>query len=175
VPAERLRNTPTGDYSVKIRECDRKSDLDGLRRCAIELQNFERGLDPRMPEGSSIADPYIEQMFRDSRRFAGKIFVADDDGAVVGYACVWARARAEDISDGPKEFGLVPELVVLASHRNRGIGRMLLFESEAYARSHGCQCLRISVLAANDAARALYTSHGFKEHEIVLEMSLTSE
>ncbi len=160
---------------MRIRECDRKSDLDGLRRCAIELQNFERVLDPRLPEGSSIADGYIKQMFRESKRYAGKIFVADDDGAVVGYASVWARARAEDLWEEPQEYALVPELVVLSSHRNRGIGRLLLSTSAAYARSHGCECLRISTLAANDAARALYASQGFKDHEIVLEMSLTSE
>ena len=158
-----------------IRECDRKNDLDGLRRCAIALQDFERNLNPRMPTGSSIVDQYIEEMFRDSERFSGKIFVADDDGAVVGYASVWARARAEDISEGPQEYALIPELVVLRSHRNYGIGRLLLSESEAYARSHGCQCLRISVLAANEAARALYTSHGFEDFEVLLEMSLTSE
>jgi ribosomal protein S18 acetylase RimI-like enzyme len=161
--------------SVQIRECDQKNDLPGLRRCAIELQNFERVLDPRLPEGSTIADEYVEQMFRDSKRYTGKIFVADDDGAVVGYASVWARARAEDIWEGPQEYALVPELVVLSSYRNRGIGRLLLSTSEAYARSHGCECLRISSLAENAAARALYASQGFKDHEIVLEMSLTSE
>ena len=160
---------------MRIRECDRKKDLDGLLRCAIELQNFERGLDPRMPEGSSIAERYIKQMFRDRRQFAGKIFVADDDGAVVGYASVWARARAEDISSGPQEYALVADLVVLSSHRNQGIGRLLLSASEAYARSYGCECLRIASLAANDAARALYTSQGFKDYEIVLEISLASE
>ncbi len=173
--AERPCKPPTGDCSVRIRECDRKSDLDGLRRCAIELQDFERNLDSRLPEGSSIADRYIEQMFQDSQRFTGKIFVAEEDSAVVGYASVWARARAEDIWEAPQEYALVPELVVLSSHRNRGIGRLLLSASESYARSHGCQCLRISVLAANNAARALYTSQGFKDREILLEMSLTSE
>jgi ribosomal protein S18 acetylase RimI-like enzyme len=160
---------------MEIRECDREKDFAGLRRCAIELQNFERDLDPRMPEGSSIADPYLEQVFIDSQRFAGKIFVADDDGAVVGYACVLARARAEYVSEGPKEYGLIPELVVLASHRNRGIGRLLLAESEAYARSQGCQCLRISAMAANGAAKALYLSQGFKEQEITLELILKAE
>ena len=160
---------------MQIRECDRKKDLDGLRRCVIELQDFERNLDPRIPEGSSIVDRYVEQMFIDRRQFAGKIFVADDDGAVVGYASVWARARAEDISEGPQEYALVSDLVVLSSHRNRGIGRLLLSTSVTYARSHGSQCLRIASLAANQAARSLYTRQGFEDYEIILEMSLTSE
>ena len=64
---------------------------------------------------------------------------------------------------------------MLASHRNRGIGRLLLAKSEAYARSHGCQCLRISVMAANGAAKALYISQGFEEQEITLEMILTAD
>ncbi len=62
-----------------------------------------------------------------------------------------------------------------STHRGRGIGRSLLDASEAYARANGCQCLRISVLARNDAARALYQSCGFREREVLFEMSLEGD
>ncbi len=158
-----------------IREYAEARDRDGLRRCAIELQNFERTIDPRMPDGASIADPYLEQMFVDLRRNAGKVFVAIDENAVIGYACVWARTRPDDVSEAPQEYALVTELVVLASHRELGIGRSLLRAAVSYAKEQGSSCVRISVLAENDAARALYRSEGFENREITLEMALSTD
>lgn len=159
---------------MQIREyssCDRE----GLRRCAIELQDFERAIDPRMPDGSSIAEPYLEQMFVDLKRNAGKIFVAIDEGAVIGYTCVWGCTRPEDISEAPQHYALVTELVVLASHRKRNIGRALLRTALAYARKGGASCARIAVFADNHAARSLYRSEGFVDREITLEVPLADD
>ena len=157
---------------MRIREYDETTDRDGLRRCVIELQEFERNLDPRLPEGPSIADAYMTDLLNNCRRFLGEVFVAEDEDAVVGYACVWARARSDDVSEGPREYALVADLVVLGSHRNRGIGRRLLDRSESYARAQRAKHLRISALASNTRARTLYTDVGFEELEIVLEKVL---
>ncbi len=157
---------------MHIREYDETKDRAGLRRCVIELQDFERNFDPRKPEGSGIADAYIENLLSKCRRCLGAIFVAEDAGIVVGYTCVLARVRSDDVSDEPREYALVKDLVVLSNYRNRGIGRRLLDASEAYARDHGAACLQIAALAANAVARALYTERGFKEREIILEKPL---
>ena len=45
-----------------IRPLNRQTDMDGLRDCLIELQDFEREIDPRMPPGKEIADDYIFEM-----------------------------------------------------------------------------------------------------------------
>jgi ribosomal protein S18 acetylase RimI-like enzyme len=156
-----------------VRTYDEARDYSGLRRCVIELQSFERNLDPRLPEGSDIADEYIDDLLDQCRKYSGEVFVAEEDESLVGYACVWARARSEDPAEAPREYAYVKDLVVLPHHRKRGIGRLLLETCESYARKHRAAYLRVSVLAANAVARELYGDFGFREREIVMDKSLT--
>jgi hypothetical protein len=44
---------------MAIREYRAETDFDGLRRCVVELQDYEYRLDSRCPDGESIADAYI--------------------------------------------------------------------------------------------------------------------
>ena len=62
------------------------SDTDGeqLRACVIELQNFEREIDPRMPSGEEIVDDYIIAMLFRCRMCDGQVLVADVDGEIAG-------------------------------------------------------------------------------------------
>lgn len=139
----------------------------------IELQNFERDLDPRAPRGSEIADGYMKLMLERCQRYLGKIFVAEIAGSVVGYASIWARVENDEPDAAPKEYGLVSDLVVLGQYRGQGIGRKLLARAEAYARDCNVQWLRIYVLATNETARSMYESLGFRENEIQLEKKLS--
>ncbi len=157
---------------VRIRDYDDTIDREALRACAIELADSLRRFDSRMPEGARIAEAYLEQMFEDSGRSDGAIFVADADGEVVGYVFVLAHLISEDIADGSDDHALIADLVLLDSYRKRGIGRALMERSEAYARERGARYLRVSALTENQAARGLYDSQGFKEREIVLEKIL---
>ncbi len=139
----------------------------------IALQEYERGLDPRIPTGASIADACLKEIFQACEKYQGKIFVAVIDEEIVGHACVLARARAEGSEEGPREFALVTDLAVLEAYRNRGVGRCLLEASEQYAREAGARWLRIETLAKNAMARAVYASYGFREHAITLEKRVT--
>jgi len=42
-----------------VREFDRDADFDGMRACLIELQDFERRIDPRKPAGDETAVAHI--------------------------------------------------------------------------------------------------------------------
>jgi hypothetical protein len=81
---------------VIIREFDHLRDGTAVRDCFIELQNYERQLDPGKPEGSTIAEAYLNQMFARCREWEGRVFVAEVAGQVVGFACVWARVRPDE-------------------------------------------------------------------------------
>jgi ribosomal protein S18 acetylase RimI-like enzyme len=157
---------------VTIREYDPARDEQGLRACFVELQEFERKLDPRMPPGERVAGAYLDLMFRRCREFEGVALVAEVDGVVAGFVTVWTRYRSSEPDDDPQEHGFVSDLVVLESHRGRGIGRALLHAAEARARAAGVPALRLSVKAGNAGALALYAAEGFAESEIYLEKPL---
>jgi ribosomal protein S18 acetylase RimI-like enzyme len=157
---------------VIIRDFDPSRDGTALRACFIELQNYERQLDPGKPEGSTIADAYLDRMFARCRKWEGRVFVADLAGQVVGFACVWAQVQPDEPDESPEEYGFVSDLVVRTTYRRRGIGSRLLSAAEGYARVRGARSLRIGVLARNAAARRLFGSAGFEEYEVELTKPL---
>jgi len=157
---------------MPVRPYSPKSDFDQLRDCMIELQNFERNIDPRMPSGEDIADEYIVEMLHRCRQCEGQVLVADLDGDIAGYVTILNRVQSDDLDDGNIEFGLVADLVVRKAFRGSGVGKKLMAAAEQYARDDNVRWLRISVMAANRRARQLYTDLGFEEIYIELEKDL---
>lgn len=155
-----------------IRELDVGKELPALRACVVELQDFERTLDPRMPPGAEIADEYLDDMLQRCRECNGRVLVAHVDGKFAGFVTVLAKVRSEDIDDGDLEYGLVSDLVVAADFRKQGVGRRLLEAAEAFAREAGVRWLRVSVLAANRPANELYASLGFEPLYVEREKTL---
>jgi GNAT superfamily N-acetyltransferase len=80
--------------------------------------------------------------------------------------------QSDDLDDGNLEFGLIADLLVREAYRGTGLGRELMAAAESFAREHGVQWLRVSVMAQNTAARQLYASTGFAEIYVELEKDL---
>lgn len=155
-----------------IRDYDESIHVEGLRQCLIELQDFERSLDARLPPGRDIVDEYIPDMLDCCNRCKGKVLIALVDGRVAGYATILTKVKSEKLEDGDLEYGLISDLVVAEEFRRKGIGRRLLEEAESYAQQHQVRWLRIGVLAANETADELYASMGFSSWHIEREKDL---
>jgi ribosomal protein S18 acetylase RimI-like enzyme len=138
----------------------------------VDLQEWERGLDPRLRTGESMADAYLAQMHERCRQWTGTILVAEVDGAVVGFAALYATIPYEELDDPPGEYALVSDLAVLHAMRGRGVGAALLDEAERRARDAGATELRIAVMSANDGAKRLYLRSGFAPYVETLSKSL---
>ena len=156
-----------------IRDFDEKAHLAGVRACLIELQDFERSLDPRIPSGADIVDDLIPHMLGRCAKCDGRVLVAELNEAVVGFVTILAKVRSAEIQEGDCEYGLVSDVVVASEYRKQGIGRKLLEAAESYAKSTGVRWLRIGVLAENHSADGLYDSMGFKRLYIEREKELT--
>jgi GNAT superfamily N-acetyltransferase len=157
-----------------IREYVRVTDFDGIRACLVELQDFERRIESRRPAGDEIANIYISDALSKCAECNGRIFVADEDGEIAGYATVLAKVSSGALDDGDLEYAYVADLVVRETYRGRGFGRRLIAKAEAFARDEGAKWLRIGVLAENEVARSLYISAGFSELHIEFEKELTA-
>jgi len=106
---------------------------------------FEGGYDPTkgLPAGAELFDPPN-----------GFFLIARLEGAPVG--CVGLKRR-------PERTGELKRMWVSSEVRGLGLGRRLLVEIEACARSSGLRRLQLDTNKTLTEARALYVSAGYRE------------
>jgi GNAT superfamily N-acetyltransferase len=150
----------------------RENDNAAIHACIVELQDYERWIDPRLRPGIEMASDYFKQMLDRCRNYAGRIFVAESDAQIAGFTTILARIPFQELDEPPGEYALVSDLVVLKPFRRRGCGTALLRAAERYAVEQGARELRIGVLSANQPARRLYLEIGFHQHIEVLMKQL---
>lgn len=91
----------------------------------------------------------------DVSRETGAVFVAEVDGAVVGYVTSW-RDEASGI-------GHIPNLAVRVAFQGMGIGRKLIDHALDAFRTADMTHAKIETLETNEVGYGLYTSMGFEE------------
>jgi ribosomal protein S18 acetylase RimI-like enzyme len=158
--------------AINVRGYRDADDFPAVRTCLLELQQFERRLDPRVPAGEAIADLYLRDLFGRCDESAGELFVIEAHDQVVGFVSVLGACRSDSPDDSPEPFAYVDDLVVLPQYRGRGYGRALLRRAEAYAVAHGRSTLRLRVKGGNHSARKFYAHAGYAEYEVELEKKL---
>lgn len=158
--------------SPTIRAYDATRDVEAATACIVELQEFERALEPQLPPGPAMASAYLAVLVERCARHAGRLFVAEMDGRVVGFAAVLGRVEPEAPDQEQAAHAYVSDLVVLPGFRSRGLGRRLLDAAEALAREVGTRRLEIGVLAKNPEAARLYRDFGFVDFRISMTKRL---
>ena len=157
---------------MQIREFNAETDMEGLQKCVISIQDYERNLDPRLLSGKDIVEEYILDILKECKCSEGSILVAEINKTIAGYVLLLNRVKSESIEDGNMEYGLIRDLVVLESFRGQGIGGLLLEAAEQEAKRRNVRWLRIEVLSSNEIAKEIYLSKGFKPYTLLLEKSL---
>src|SRR5271165_1485599 len=143
------------------------SDRRRLRAAVVELHEHERRLHNSRLPGEETADAYLAWMLAEARH-GGAVLIAEAGGAFAGFAAGWI-ARDNFIEETPdsNRYGLVSDLCVLPAFRGRGIAARLLGAVEAGLRRGGVSRIRLSTLAANNAARTVYERSGYAPYEVV--------
>jgi ribosomal protein S18 acetylase RimI-like enzyme len=157
-----------------IRQYDASTDYPALRACFLELQAWERGFEPALPAPEDAADRYISEILTTCAKSSGRIFLAEANGAVVGFVCILAKVPPS-ADDRTEPYAYVSDLVVRASHRGRGVGRELMLRAESFAREAGAKELRVGVLVRNAASHAFYRAGGFRDYAVQLVKPLEGE
>ena len=155
-----------------IRDYEPARDADAVRACIVELQEFERALEPELPRGAEMAEAYHQTILERCAKHTGRIFVVELDGLVVGFVAVLALVEPEAPDEEQATHAYVSDLVVLPGCRGKGLGRKLLERAEAFARSEGVRILQIGVLSRNQSAARLYRDFGFGDFRIQMTKRL---
>ena len=91
------------------------------------------------------------------------VFVAEDDGMVLGFVTCGEREHFTGEVDG-----YVGELVVAGGCVRRGVGRALMTAAEQWAAGRGLSHLTLETGAANLAARGFYGALGYRDEDVRL-------
>jgi GNAT superfamily N-acetyltransferase len=146
----------------------RSGDQDYVKRCIIELQEFERTLEADRVEGERVAERNLQELQEEHNQNTGKMFVAEVEEEVVGFINIRFEHESQMYLSSLMDYAYISDLVVLQAHRGRGIGTMLLQGAEDFARQQGATDLKIQVLARNQQATDVYLRAGFRPYEITL-------
>jgi ribosomal protein S18 acetylase RimI-like enzyme len=91
------------------------------------------------------------------------LFVADDDGVLLGFVTCGEREHFTGQVDG-----YVGELVVAGGCVRRGVGSALMSAAEAWAAERGLAYLTLETGAANTTARGFYGALGYRDEDVRL-------
>lgn len=117
--------------------------------------------DPPSPAQRAVLDRHLS----DPRC---RILVAEVDGRVEGALSLWFRDRLNQ----PRPEAWIPDLVVAARARRRGVASALLDAARAEARAAGCDQLRLESGHRRDEAHALYRALGFLDGGVSYRLPL---
>lgn len=87
----------------------------------------------------------------------GKVFVAELNGRVVGYICLWIRDHFHDTLRAARILALVIDI----EHRRLGIGKKLIEKAEEFARHEGCVFLDLTTAHHRADAHTFYENLGY--------------
>ncbi len=151
----------------------RPGDRATLLRFVGGFQDYERGLHPNRRPAAEVSEGYLAEMEREVAANHGALFMAEVSGEAVGFVCCYA-GHDDDmmIHAEARPHGYVADIFVAPGHRGRGVGAALLAAAEDYLAGRGFNRVRLSVLAANADARAVYEKRGYRAYEVVYEKPL---
>ena len=125
------------------------SDNTAMLRCA-RLDDLDAMLSI---ERASFPDPWSKASLKEEIESECPPLVAERDGQVVAYLCLWGVLDERHITN----LAVHPDL------RRQGLGRRLLASAIAEATRAGCQRLLLEVRPSNVTALKLYRGLGFVE------------
>ena len=134
---------------MRIREIS-IADAAAFTEC-LRLTNEESGT-----AGRPIDMGEIERLIKMNCEQSGRnIFLAEDNGRIVGYSCVIGGNQLSDRHKG------IFRIILLSAYRGRKWGTQLTEAALIWARKQGFRRLELSVLSNNDGAQVFYQTGGF--------------
>jgi ribosomal protein S18 acetylase RimI-like enzyme len=149
----------------------RPSDRAHFLAYIMGSQRFEKTFEPNRRLDAPVASEYFALVEKDVAE-GGKIFVAEQGGAPVGWGIVLEREDDVYVLAEERRHAYISELFVVEAMRGAGIGRALIVACEDWAREHRLRVMQIGVLPGNLRAKAIYENAGYNHYALQLRKYL---
>ena len=137
----------------------------------LEMQHDT--MTPFDPFGRQRKDGYgersIENLLKENVK-TGKIFVAVEDGKIVGYASGWIKTIEDfpNLTGAPNVNGMFDNIFVLPEYRRKGVASALVKKLEEYFQENRCQLVWLNVYSGNAPALNFYNKLGYSPNATTL-------
>jgi ribosomal protein S18 acetylase RimI-like enzyme len=152
------------------------SDQTAVKELLKELVREIAKLNPnRLPEPlPEYAGTYLAQIEKHIEKNEGVMILAEADGQLIGYGIGHLREEAETdhLEFHPTRTGYIPDVFVLNTYRNQGIGKEIIIRIEQYFRGQHYDFVELSVLVKNSLAHDLYIKLGYQDFLIEMQKRL---
>jgi GNAT superfamily N-acetyltransferase len=152
---------------IKIRKA-KKEDSEAIEKLYTELEQDGVKYQPEhfVLSEKGARSQQLESILNSDTQ---AMFVAEDDGTVIGFAHVlFAKAKAFSCLK-PQSNIYLQDLVVTESYRNGGIGTRLLNAAKQYGIEKGADFFRTQVFPGNVDGLRFYERNGFTTKMITIE------
>ncbi len=135
-------------------------DLSAICRIGYQLSLDMSALEP---DYFAVAEqreaPMREAILQENK----EIFLAEDLGEVIGFACVWEQQTKEEENYLiARRFAYLSDLVIMPKGRGKGVGGALLAACKGWAKARGLERMKLDSLTRNQVANHLYEREGFR-------------
>jgi GNAT superfamily N-acetyltransferase len=158
--------------AFRIREAVPARDRGAMLGFIMGSQHFEHAVEPNRRLDPPVAEEHLARLTAHLGEHGGHIFIADADGAPVGWGVVGGYTGEVFVVAEERRYAYIFELFVVEAMRGKGIGRALIAACEGWAKAEGFKTIQIGVLARNASAARLYRSAGYADHAIELRKYL---
>jgi len=155
---------------VTIRPAKR-SDLEALGRYGAALMRQHHAADPeRFIQTEHPEQGYGRFLVSQISNPESLVMVAENEGQVVGY--VYADVEGTSWMDLRGPAGVIHDIYVDESARQRGAGRALMRAAIDWVRAHGRNQIVLLTKTKNEHAQALFSAMGFRPSMIEMTLDL---
>ena len=157
---------------VLIREARLPEDKSACLSFIAGLQRYEHRFELDRRIDPAVAEDYLAVLTKRVAKHQGRIFIAEMDGAAIGWAVFVVEQNAIYVVEDERTYGYVADLFVHEEARGRGIGQALIAACEAVGRALGLKLMMIGVLAGNKRTASIYARAGYSPYATELRKYL---
>ncbi len=136
------------------------------------LQKYERAFEPDRRVDATVGKDYFAALMKRVAEEQGRVFVAEADGAPIGWAVFVIEQNSLYIIESERTYGQIAELFVVEEKRGQRVGQALIEACEAEAKSRVLKLIMIGVLPANKRSAAIYAQAGYSPYAMQLRKYL---
>ena len=150
--------------SFSIRDFDPSRDRPAALTFIMGSQLYEREVEPDRRVDPQVAEDYFPLLMEEVAKKRGRIFVAERDGVVIGWAAITVEENMLFVVEKERTYGYITELFVDEKSRGLGVGQALIEACENEARRLGLGHVMIGLLTQSKRTMDIYTQAGYQPY-----------